>query len=181
MGSSDSKSLSPDQPRQAYALGTNRGSCDPGISPLVSGLTHITMQLHTRVHTFSPPGVTQADTHVHQLTQICTGTGCHTHSCLHTHWASHTLIFMQHKACSSPTQHTYTHVHTYRLWLDTSRCVSSPEVREWHLESPAHWQPAGPFLMQMTPGSLRWDWGPAPSERNGWGQGTAHAHTHLYC
>lgn len=134
---------------------------------------------HVYTHSVLQVSRKQTCTYTHSLkfAQVLS----HTHSCLHTHWASHTLIFMQHKACSSPTQHTYTHVHTHRLWLDTSRCVSSPEVREWHLDSPAHWQPAGPFLMQMTPGSLRWDWGPAPSERKGWGQGTAHAHTHLYC
>lgn len=46
--------------------------------------------------------------------------------------------------------------------------------------SPAHWQPAGPFLMQMTPGSLRRAWGLAPSESMGWGQGST-AHTHRTC
>lgn len=134
---------------------------------------------HVYTHSVLQVSRKQTRTYTHSLKFAQVLGVTHTAVCIHTGHLTHS------SSCNTrlvPHPHnTPTHVHTHRLWLDTSRCVSSPEVREWHLESPAHWQPAGPFLMQMTPGSLRWDWGPAPSERNGWGQGTAHAHTHLYC
>lgn len=99
---------------------------------------------------------------------------------------------MQLKACSSPTRHAYTRVRTHAGFREHLQVRPWPRGGgQWRLQSmgrPAHWQPAGPFLMQMTPGSLRRDWGPAPPERTGWGAGRcrpprgahpAHAHTQL--
>lgn len=116
-----------------------------------------------------------ADTHVHPLefAQALVVT----HSCVQTHWASHRLTVMQHKACSSPTRPTYTRVRTHAGFRGHLQVRPWPRRGgQWCLQSmgsPAHWQPAGPFLMQMTPGSLWRDWGPAPPERTGWGRGGA--------
>lgn len=174
------------------------------------------MAAHIYTHTLSVPGLTQVDTHIHPLTQVCTGTGCHTlpphsqariytgchththlferacvcaHMRAHTrhhphspaciHWGvthspvcihirHHTLTFIQHKACPSPTQHP--------LGAPPSTCMcthadSEQEGGGWGPErsSAAHGQPAHPFLMQMTPPTLRRDRPP---------RGYAHPHTH---
>ena len=50
-----------------------------------SGLTHSNTLLLTCVHTHSMSQASRTQIHVHPLTQVCTGTGCHTLTCVHTH------------------------------------------------------------------------------------------------
>lgn len=140
MGSSDSKSFSPEQPRQARAPGGNGGPPELGVSP----------------HSLGSHTATQ---HGHR---------CHWHTCTAAS-LRHTFAFMRHSSLLLRT----THVPCAHAASAQAPPVLQPQEGTWGppVGSPAHWPPAGPFLMQMTPGSIQRGWGPSPFLKDGVGAG----------